>query len=146
MEKLNKVFNALDQLGSLWEARRLSKKFLFDTIECTTLGQTTEGVIRGFIEVQRWDGLCRTKAEVVCFIDGHLYKKGGFKHLKHPKIKTAKLYEYNNEVLYRYSKFFGIGLGWSPIGGLPAEHRFLIDFVDRLFAKVEVAEKADEVK
>lgn len=146
MEKLNKVFNALDRLGSLWAARRLSKKFLFDTIECVTLVHTKEGVIRGFVEVQRLTNLCRTKVEVVCFIDGYLDENGEFKHLKHPKIKTVKLYEYNNEVLYKYSKFFGIGLGWNPIGAVPGEHQFLTDFADQRIIIFENNKKADEAK
>ncbi len=132
MEKLLGALKALERRGATWKARRVSRQYLFDVIECTALIQVKEGVLRGLIEVQRWDGLCRVKAEVVCYLGGHLDEKGEFKHLKHSRSKTAKLYEYSNEILYRYSSILSIGLGWKPMGNVPAEHQYLVEMAERL--------------
>lgn len=137
MTALLEALEALKRLGASWKARRVSKKFLFDTIECTALVQTKEGVIRGFVEVQRWDTYCCAKMEVACFLGGHLEKGGTFKHLKHLKDKKANIFEYENVVLYHYSKVFGIGLGYKPVGKVPAEHQFIVGFVERLIADVD---------
>lgn len=134
MKELLEAFKALERRGGIWKARRVSRQYLFDVIECTTLIQVGEGVLRGLIEVQRWDGLCRVKAEVVCYLGGRLDDKGGFKHQRHSRAKTTKLYEYSNEVIYRYSSILGISLGWKPMGGVSAEHQHLVEMAERLVA------------
>ena len=144
MKEMTEALDALECLGAEWKARRVSKKFIFDTVECTTLIQTEEGVLRGLVEVQRWDGYRRTKTEVACYLGGRLDDKGAFKHLKHPKHKTVKLFEYEDETLYRYSKVFGVGLGWRPVGAVPTEHQFLVDFAGRLVAEADADKKATD--
>ena len=144
MKELLEALGALERLGAEWKGRRVSKKFLFDTVECTTLVQAAEGVIRGLVEVQRWDGYCRTKVEVVCYLDGQLDDKGKFKHARHPKDKTVKLFEYEDEVLYKYSKMLGVGLGWRPAGVVPEEHDFLVGFSERLIIKADADKKATD--
>ena len=146
MEELLEALEALERLGAEWKARRVSKKFLFDTVECIALVQTAEGesVIRGLVGVQRWDGYCRTKIEVVCYLDGQLDDKGAFKHARHPKDKTVKIFEYEDEVLYKYSKVLGVGLGWRPAGVVPEEHDFLVGFSEWLIIKADADKKATD--
>jgi len=134
MKELLRVLEALCQRGGTWKARRVSRQYLFDVIECTTLIQVDEGVLRGLIEVQRWDGLCRVKTEVAYYLGGRLDNKGEFKHQRHSRAKTTKLYEYSSEVLYRYSSILGISLGWKPMGNVPAEHQYLVEMAERLVA------------
>lgn len=144
MKELLEALRALEWLGAEWKARRVSKKFLFDTIECATLVQIDAGVVRGLVEVQRWDGYCRVKSEVACYLDGRLKDDGTFKHVGYAKDKTIKLFEYENEVLYRYSKMFGVALGWRPVGVIPTIHQFLVEFSERLVVKADTAKKAAE--
>ncbi|MBI2674368.1 MAG: hypothetical protein HYX22_01355 [Candidatus Yanofskybacteria bacterium] len=148
MKKMLEVLRVLEQLGAEWKARRITRTRIHDTIECVTLVQMDEGVVRSLVTVDRVSGYSRTEAEIVCYLAGRLEEDGVFKHAKHPKDKTAKLFEYQNTVMYRYSKVFGIKLGWRPVGTVPAEHQFLTDFADRLIAEADVAQKAtaDEAK
>src|SRR3989338_7592619 len=132
MKELLETLQALDQLGAEWKARRITRTRIHDTVECAALVQTDEGVVRGLITVDRVSGYSRAEAGVVCYIGGRLREDGVFKHAKHAKDKTAKLFEYKNTVMYRYSKVFGIELGWRPVGAVPAEHRVLTDFADRV--------------
>lgn len=143
MKELLETLKALERLGAKWSARRVSKRFLFDTIECTTLVRTIpEGVIRGVVEVRRGD-TWRTKIEVHCYLGGQIKEDGTFKHSSHPKDKTVKVFECVNVVMYRYSKgMFGVGKGFRPIGGVSAEHQFLTDFAERLIVEVDACKKS----
>ena len=146
MKELLEALKALERLGASWKARRVSKGSLFNTIECTALVQTTEGVVRGLVEIQgKGSDDRRVKAEVSCHLEGKLMKDGGFKHLKHLKDKTVKIFEYENFVMYNYSKgFLGIGQGFRPAGTVPVEHRFLVDFAERLVAVADQQEQAEK--
>lgn len=144
MKELLEALGALERLGAEWRARRVSKKFLLDTVECTTFIQKDEGVVRGIVGVQKWDGYCRTKMEVACYLDGRLKDNGTFKHVGHAKDKTVKLFEYENETLYQYSKMFGVALGWRPVDVVPTIHQFLVEFSERLIAETDAAKKAAE--
>ena len=148
MKKMLETLRALEQLGAAWKARRATKRIAFDTVECTTLLQTDEGVIKGLVEVQRQESCRCTKIEVVCYLGGCLKKDGRFDGGKHSKNKIAKLFEHDSEVLYRSSKVFGVWLGWRPVGVVSAEHQFLADFADRLIAETGAIQKAtgDEEK
>src|SRR3989344_8275313 len=148
MQKMLEALQALERLGAEWKAGRVTKRLAFDAIECKTFVQTNGGVVKGFVEVQRQESCRRTKMEVVCYLGGCLKKDSRFNSGKHPKSKTVKLFEDENEVLYRYSKVFGVGLGWRPVGAVSVEHQFLIDFADRLIAETDAARKAieDETK
>lgn len=148
MKKMLETLQALERLGAEWKARRITRTRIHDTVECTTLVQTDEGVIRGLVTVDRVSGYSRTEAEVVCYLGGRFGEDGVFKHAKHPKDKTVKLFEYQNTVMYRYSKVFGIKLGWRPAGAVPVEHQFLTDFADQLFAEIDPAQETadNEVK
>src|SRR3989344_6367240 len=148
MRELLEALRALERLGAEWKARRATKRLAFDTVECVTLVQTDEGVVKGFVEAQRQESCRRAKMEVVCYLGGCLKKDGRFDGGKHSKSKTVKLFEYDSEVLYRYSKVFGVGLGWHPVGRVSAGHRLLIDFADRLIAKTDATHKiaGDEPK
>lgn len=141
---MEEALQALERLGAKWNARRVSKKFLLDTVECSTLVQTSDGVIRGMVEVQRWDGYCRTKAEVSCYIEGRLKADGTFKHVAHSKDKTVKIFEYENEVLCQCSKVFGVALGWRPVDDVPIMHQFLTDFSEQLVGKADSAKRVVE--
>ena len=134
MKELLRILEALKYRGATWKARRVSRQYLFDVIECATLVQVEEGVLRGLVEVQRWDGLCRVKAEVACYLGGLLDDKGEFKHQRHSRAKTTKLYEYSSEVLYCHSSILGIDLGWKPMGGIPEEHQHLVEMAENLVA------------
>lgn len=137
------ALKALERLGAEWEARRATKVIAFDAIECVTLIQTDEGVIKGLVEVVCIEGVSRrANMAVTCYLGGHLKKDGTFKSGKHPKSQTTKIFEYESEVPYRYSKIFGVGLGFRPAGAVPAEHQFLADFTERLIADVDAAQKA----
>ena len=148
MKKMLEALEALERLGAEWKARRASKRIVFDTVECVALVQTDEGVVKGIVEVQRQESCRRMKMEIVCYLGGRLKKDGRFDGGKHPKSNTVKLFEYDSEILYRSSKVVGIGLGWHPIGVVPAEHQFLADFADRLIAEVDAERRAadDEAK
>lgn len=141
MRELLNALESLERLGASWKARRVTKTAPYDTIECTSLVQTSEGVIRGLVEVRRGQTYSQTKAEVACYLDGKLgdkKDKGEFKHLSHPKAKTTKLYEYENTILMRYSTgFFGVGRGFRHAGAVPLEHQYLTDFAERLMAKFD---------
>lgn len=142
MRELLEALKALERLGATWKTRRVTKKFLFDTIECTALVQTREGVLRGFVEVQRWNTYCRTKMEVTCFLGAKLEADGKFKHSKHPKNETVKIFEYDSEMLYHCSKAFGIKLGYRPDSRIPTEHQFLVEFTEKLVIVVDQQEQA----
>lgn len=143
MDKLLEALRALGRLGASWKARRVTKAAPYDTIECITLVQMNEGVMRGLVEVRRGQTYSQVKAEIVCYFDGKLDDKSEFKHLSHPKTKATKLYEHESTVLMRYSAgFFGVGRGFRPAGVVPAEHQFLTNFAERLIAESD-REKAE---
>lgn len=146
MKELLEALKALERLGAEWKARRKSTLYLRDTIECDTLVQTDEGVIRGLVRVRRND-IWRVQMEVACYLGGRLKDDGTFKHTAHPKDETVKFFEHDNAVLFKYSKgFFGLGAGFRPIGAVSAEHQFLTDFADRFWAEADSAQKAVEAE
>lgn len=145
MYELLKALRAFERLGAEWKARRVTKVAPYDTVECTTLVQTSRGVVRGLVEVRRGDTYSQTKAEVACYLDGKLDDKDEFKYLKHPKAKAAKLYEHESTVLMRHSAgFLGLGRGYRPNGTMPEEHRFLTDFAERLISAADRKGQTDE--
>lgn len=137
MKELLEALRALERLGAEWKARRVTKKFVYDTIESTAVVKTSEGVVRGLIEVQRRNIYSRAKIEVTCFLDGRLEEDGTFKHTKHVKSKQVKLFEHDNEVTYHCLRVFGIKLGYRPDNGVSVEHQFLVDFAERLIAEID---------
>lgn len=138
MVELLNALKALERLSVSWKIRRVTKTAPYDTVECVALVQTSEGVVRGLVEVRRGQTYGQTKAEVACYLDGKLDDKGGFKHLKHPKHKTVKVYEYENLVHMKFSEgFLSIGRGYSAASPVPAEHQYLADFAERLAAGTE---------
>lgn len=146
MKELLEALKALERLGAEWKARRKSTLYLRDTIECDSLVQTDEGVIRGLVRVRRND-IWRVQMEAACYLSGRLKDDGAFKHIAHPKDKTVKLFEYDSTILFKYSKgFFGLGAGFRPIGGVPAEHQFLTDFAERLWVEAEATQKTAEAE
>lgn len=142
MKELLEALKALERLGAEWKARRATKVIAFDTIECGAVIQTDGSVIKGLVEVQQLDSCRQAKMVVTCYLGGRLKKDGTFKSGKHPKSQTVKIFEYESEVLYRYSKVFGIGLGFRPVGAMPAEHQFLADLAEQLWAETDTAQKA----
>lgn len=134
MKELLETLKTLGRLGASWKAQRVSKIELFDTIQCTALVRTDEGMVRGFVEVRGGETRYQTnvKMEVVCYLGGRPDDKGEFKHSRHPKNKTTKLFEYENVVLYRESKMLGISRGIRPVGAVPAEHQYLVNFAEKL--------------
>ena len=142
MKELLEALGALERLGASWKARRVSKRFIYDTVQCTALVQTDQGVIRGLVVIQRSNTFGRAKMEVTCFLDGHLKEDGVFEEKKHPKDKKIKLFEYDNEIMYRYSRVFGIGLGWKPESRVSAEYQYLVDFAEWLIAETDREDQA----
>lgn len=141
MKELLEALKALERLGAEWKVRRASELYLRDTVECTALVQTNEGVVRGVIKVSHND-VWRVQAGVACYLNGHLKNDGTFKHMGHPASKTVKVFEYANTVLYKYSKgLFGLGAGFHPIGLVPTEHQYLTDFAGRLIAETDTVQK-----
>jgi len=148
MREMLEALRALERLGAEWKARKVSLLYLRDTVECSAFIQTDEGVMRGLVKVSKND-IWRVEMSVICYLGGQIGTNGEFKHARHPERKTARIFEYKNTILYKYSKgLFGLGAGFRPIGTVPAEHQFLTDFADRLTAEADVARKAagDEAK
>ena len=148
MKKMLEVLRALERLGAEWKARRVSTLYLRDTVECSALVQTDDGVMRGFVRV-RWNDIWRAEMTVACYLGGHIGDNGEFKHARHPESKTVKLFEYDSTILFKYSRgMFGLGAGFRPIGSVPAEHQFLTDFADRLIAEADATQRvaADEAR
>lgn len=148
MKELLEALSALERLGAVWKTKRVSKGSLFDTIQCTSLIVTEDWVIKGIVEVQgKGTDDRRTKMKVTCFLEGKLDKqdKGGvepkFTDAKHPKDKTVKIFEYENVVLYRFSRVFGVSLGLKPIGAVPMEHQHLVGFADRQAVEFDATQK-----
>ncbi len=141
--ELLRYLRALEAKGAIWKTIRLSRKFLYDAVECTALAQTAEGVMRGVVEVRRQDDLSHCKAEITCYLGGQLDNNGEFKHAKHPKSKTTKIFEYEQKVFYRHKKIFGIDLGWTPESPLSAEHQYLVEMTQKLSAKLVEAQTAE---
>lgn len=139
MKELLKALKALERLGAVWKARRITRGSNFNTIQCTTFVQTDEGVIKGLIEAQGTGSEDRrTKAEVTCYLGGRLEKDGMFEIGKHSRTETVKLFEYQNTVMLKHSSgFLGIGRGFRPAGMVPAEHQFLVDFAERLIVEID---------
>lgn len=146
MEELLKVFKALERLGAEWSAIRVTRGFVFNTIQCSTLVQTDNGVVKGSVEARGARSEDRhIKAEVVCYLGGRLNKNGGFNTKVHPKSETVKIYEYSNTALLKYSSgFFGLGAGFRPASVLPAGHQWLTDFAERLIAGSDRAQAESE--
>ncbi len=132
MEKLYETLMALYHLGATWTARRATRSAPYDTIVCTTLVQTDEGVVRGLTESQEFRRTVR--AEIAVYIGGKLDDKGEFKHQSHSRAKTVKLYEYENTVPEGgkyWEGFFGLFHGFSPVA-TPQIDLYLQDFAYRL--------------
>lgn len=146
MKELLEVLRVLERLGASWKARRITRGSNFNTIQCTTLVQTDEGVIKGLVESQGTGSEDRrTKVEIICYLGGHLEKEGTFDAKKHSKAETVKLFECQNAVLLKFSGgFLGIGRGFRPVGTVPAEHRFLVGFAERLIAETDQEEQITE--
>ena len=148
MQKMLEALRALERLGAEWKARRVSLLYLRDTVECSALVQTAEGVVRGLVKVRRND-IWRVQMEAACYLGGQIGENDEFKHARHPESETVKLFEYDSTILYKYSKgVFGLGSGFRSIGAVPAEHQFLTDFADRLIAEAEAERRVadDETK
>lgn len=143
MKELLEAFKALERLGASWKVRRVTKTAPYDTIECTALVQTKEGVMRGLVDVKQGQTYGQTKAEVTCYLDGKLNDKGEFKHLSHSKVKAVKLYEHESNVLMGCSGgFFGVGQMLRPEGVVLMEHKHLVEFAERL---IVVQNQQDQV-
>lgn len=142
--ELFQCFEQLSRHGAVWKSTRIGKMFFRDSIECTTLVQTSDGVFRGVILVTRREDIYIVEAGVKFYRDGKVVD-GKFKHGQHLSKDTVKVCEYENEVLFNFSRIFGIDLGWKPRKPIPETHRRLIEMADRLvvgFDTAEVAEKA----
>lgn len=137
--ELFRCFERLQRLGAIWKPSRIGKMFFRDSIECTTLVQTPEGVFRGVVLVTRREDIYLVSAEVKFYREGKVVD-GKFKHGQHPSKDTVKVCEYENEVLFNFSRIFGINLGWKPRKPIPETHRRLIEMVDRLIVEFDTAE------
>lgn len=144
---LARYLKRLEDKGARWKAIRRSEKLLNDTIECTTIIRVEGGLIRGVVETFRLDDISRVKAEVTYYVEGELDKEGNFKHSKHPKDKRDKLFEYNDQVLFRYRTMLGIKLGWEAATPISVEHRHLVEMANLLVADFDKARKdRDEIR
>jgi hypothetical protein len=141
--ELFQCFDHLKRLGGVWKPKRIGKMFFRDSIECTMLVQVPEGVFRGAVLVTRQQDISRVKADVKFYRDGKVVD-GKFKHAQHPTKDTLKICEHEDEVLFDFSRIFGIDLGWKPRKPIPLTHRRLIELADCLvveFDAMEVARK-----
>ncbi len=140
------LFQCFDQLarqGAAWKSKRIGKMFFRDSVECTTLLQVPEGVFRGVVLVTRQEDISRVTAEVKFYRDGKVVE-GKFKHAQHPPKDTVKICEYEDEVLFNFSRVFGINLGWKPCRSIPMMHRRLTEMADCLVAEFDAAEVASK--
>lgn len=138
------AFQAMECLGASWNFRKLTKKFVYDTAEITGWAQSQEGVLKAVIEVQRWNSYRRVKIEVTCFLGGLLLEGGKFEEKKYSREK-ATAFQYENVVLFSYSKW----RGWRPTSSVSGEHLFLVRFADQLAEiyerQAEQAEQASQL-
>lgn len=146
MRGLLRTFQALECLGAKWSAIRVTRGSVFNTIQCSTLVQMDDGVVRGSVEARGAGSEDRhVKAEVVCYLGGRLNENGGFNTKGHPKSETVKIYEYSNTALLKYSSgFFGFGAGFRPASIMPVDHQWLTDFAEHLIARSDRAQTESE--
>lgn len=131
--QLFEAMDALQKRGAVWAAQRVSGKLIFDTIQCTTLVQSGDTVLRGLVEVTEPKKIpllakSSAKVEITCYFGASLDDRGEFKHKDHPKNESQKCFEWKDTVYYKYGRF----LGWRPEAGVPLGHQYLVDMATSL--------------
>jgi hypothetical protein len=144
LDNVESVLAALKEKGVVWSSSRPMRDFLNDSIRCVGLVQTDDGVIRAQLEYSKNDMIEIAKAEVKAYLgDAKIDERGEFAFGKHPKEDTAKIFEYESRVRFKYSRWFG----WRPITAVPAQHAQIKQFCDQCVVALDSQrekEAADE--